>query len=40
MCTPASGCGRWALGMLTVLIILISGKDIRRLWDDLEVSPQ
>lgn len=34
------GLGLWALGMLTVLIILISGKDIRRLWDDLEVSPQ
>ncbi|WP_297842861.1 paraquat-inducible protein A [Pseudomonas sp.] len=30
------GIGLWALGMLTVLIILISGKGIRRLWDDLE----
>jgi len=30
------GLGLWALSMLTVLIILISGKDIRRLWDDLE----
>lgn len=30
------GLGLWALGMLTVLLILISGKDIRRLWDDLE----
>ncbi|ERO64404.1 hypothetical protein P308_24380 [Pseudomonas piscis] len=30
------GLGLWALAMLTVLIILISGKDIRYLWDDLE----
>ncbi len=30
------GLGLWALGMLTVLIILISGKSIRRLWDELE----
>ncbi|WP_397448759.1 paraquat-inducible protein A [Pseudomonas sp. NA-150] len=30
------GLGLWALGMLTVLLILISGKGIRRLWDDLE----
>lgn len=30
------GLGLWALGMLTVLIILISGKGIRRLWVDLE----
>jgi paraquat-inducible protein A len=30
------GIGLWALGMLTVLIILISGKGIRRLWVDLE----
>ncbi|MEB0043174.1 MULTISPECIES: paraquat-inducible protein A [unclassified Pseudomonas] len=30
------GVGLWALGMLTVLIILISGKGIRRLWKDLE----
>jgi len=29
------GLGLWALGMLTVLLILISGKDIHRLWDDL-----
>lgn len=29
------GLGLWALGMLIVLLILISGKDIRRLWDDL-----
>lgn len=31
-----AGVGLWALAMLTVLIILISGKDIRRLWDDFE----
>ncbi|MEB0106900.1 MULTISPECIES: paraquat-inducible protein A [Pseudomonas] len=31
-----SGVGLWALGMVTVLLILISGKGIRRLWDDLE----
>ncbi|WDU64084.1 paraquat-inducible protein A [Pseudomonas poae] len=30
------GLGLWALGVLNVLLILISGKDIRRLWDDLE----
>ncbi len=30
------GIGLWALSMLTVLIILISGKGIRRLWTDLE----
>lgn len=30
------GFGLWALGMVTVLLILISGKGIRRLWDDLE----
>ncbi|AKA23080.1 paraquat-inducible protein A [Pseudomonas chlororaphis] len=30
------GLGLWSLSMLTVLIILISGKGIRRLWDDLE----
>lgn len=32
------GVGLWALAMLTVLLILISGKDVRRLWDDLEVD--
>lgn len=30
------GLGLWALSMLTVLIILISGKGIRSLWHDLE----
>lgn len=32
------GLGLWALAMLTVLIILISGKSIRRLWTELEDS--
>ncbi|TWI55622.1 paraquat-inducible protein A [Pseudomonas duriflava] len=32
------GMGLWAMAMLTVLILLIAGKDIRRLWDDLEVT--
>jgi len=32
-----AGVGLWALAMLTVLVILISGKSVRRLWDDLEV---
>jgi paraquat-inducible protein A len=30
------GLGLWSLAMLTVMIILISGKGIRRLWKDLE----
>lgn len=30
------GLGLWALAMLTVLVILISGKHVRRLWDDFE----
>jgi len=30
------GLGLWALAMLSVLLILISGRDIRRLWDELE----
>ena len=33
------GMGLWALALLMVLIILISGKDIRRLWDDLGLTP-
>lgn len=28
------GLGLWAMAMLMVLIILIAGKDIRRLWDE------
>lgn len=31
------GAGLWAMGMLTVLIILIANRDIRRLWDELSV---
>lgn len=31
------GAGLWAMGMLTVLIILIANRDIRRLWDELPV---
>jgi paraquat-inducible protein A len=34
------GLGLWALCMLTVLIILISGKNVRRLWDELEGCEQ
>jgi paraquat-inducible protein A len=34
------GLGLWGLAMLSVLIILISGTDIRRLWDDLERQPR
>ncbi|WP_268800799.1 paraquat-inducible protein A [Pseudomonas huanghezhanensis] len=34
------GTGLWAMAMLMVLILLIAGKDIRRLWDDLGVGPE
>jgi paraquat-inducible protein A len=34
------GVGLWAMAMLMVLIVLIAGKDIRRLWDDLGVGPE
>ncbi|AMW82230.1 Paraquat-inducible protein A [Pseudomonas yamanorum] len=30
------GLGLWALTMLTLLIIPISGKSIRRLWEEFE----
>jgi paraquat-inducible protein A len=33
------GLGLWAMAMLMVLIILIAGKDIRRLWKELGVQP-
>lgn len=33
------GIGLWALAMLSVLLILISGKGIRRLWDELGIGP-
>lgn len=32
------GIGLWAMSMLTVLIILIGGRDVRELWDELEVT--
>jgi paraquat-inducible protein A len=35
-----AGVGLWAMAMLMVLIVLIAGKDIRRLWDELGVEPQ
>lgn len=34
------GVGLWAMFMLMVLIVLIAGKDIRRLWDELDVEPE
>ncbi|WP_022960727.1 paraquat-inducible protein A [Halopseudomonas pelagia] len=34
------GVGLWAMAMLTVLIILIGGRDVRQLWDELGVSQQ
>ncbi|MCG7373985.1 MULTISPECIES: paraquat-inducible protein A [Pseudomonas] len=37
MLNVSPGIGLWAMSMLTVLIILIGGRDIRYLWDDLEV---
>ncbi|MBH3437409.1 MULTISPECIES: paraquat-inducible protein A [Pseudomonas] len=37
MLNVSPGVGLWAMAMLTVLIILIAGRDIRYLWDDLEV---
>jgi paraquat-inducible protein A len=33
------GIGLWAMSMLTVLIILIGGRDVRGLWDELGVEP-
>jgi paraquat-inducible protein A len=35
-----AGAGLWAMAMLMVLILLIAGKDIRRLWDELGVRPE
>jgi paraquat-inducible protein A len=37
MLNVSPGIGLWAMAMLTVLIILIAGRDIRYLWDDLKV---
>jgi paraquat-inducible protein A len=34
------GVGLWAMAMLMVLVMLIAGKDIRRLWDELGVEPE
>lgn len=35
-----AGAGLWAMAMLMVLILLIAGKDIRRLWDELGVEAE
>lgn len=35
-----AGIGLWAMAMLTVLIILIGGRDVRELWNELEVTPR
>lgn len=32
-----AGIGLWAVSMLTVMIILIGGRDVRGLWEELEV---
>lgn len=34
------GVGLWSLVMLTVLILVLSGRDIRGLWDELQVPTQ
>ena len=34
------GVGLWAMAILMVLIVLIAGKDVRRLWDELGVDAQ
>lgn len=34
------GTGLWAMSILAVLIILIGGRDVRRLWDELGVTRQ
>lgn len=31
------GIGLWAMAILTILILLIAGRDVRGLWDELEV---
>lgn len=38
MLNVAPGIGLWAMAMLTILIILIAGRDVRRLWDELGVT--
>lgn len=34
------GTGLWAMAMLTVLILMLSGRGIRGLWDELRVAPR
>ncbi len=34
------GIGLWAMAILTILILLIAGRDVRGLWDDLGVGPR
>jgi len=34
------GIGLWAMAILTILILLIAGRDVRGLWDDLGVEPR
>ncbi len=32
------GIGLWAMAILTILILLIAGRDVRGLWDELGVE--
>ena len=34
------GIGLWAMAILTILILLIAGRDVRALWDELGVEPR
>lgn len=34
------GIGLWAMAILTILILLIAGRDVRGLWDDMGVEPR
>ena len=34
------GIGLWAMAILTILILLIAGRDVRDLWDELGVAPR
>jgi paraquat-inducible protein A len=38
MLDVSPGAGLWAMSILTILIILIAGRDVRRLWDELGVA--
>lgn len=40
MLNVSPGAGLWAMAMLTILIILIAGRDVRRLWDELGITPR